>query len=37
MNFQKGVLVIGDLVFFLSLIVFALFSTSVILRSLRTN
>jgi len=37
MNFQRGVLVIGDLVFFLSLIVFALFSTSVILRSLRTN
>lgn len=37
MNFQKGVLVIGDLVFFASVIGFALFSTSVILRSLRTN
>jgi len=37
MNFQKGVLVIGDLVFFVSVIVFALFTTSVILRGLRSN
>lgn len=37
MNFQKGVLVIGDLVFFLSVIALALFSTSVILRGLRSN
>ena len=34
---RASVLVIGDLVFFLSVIGFALFSTSVILRSLRTN
>ena len=37
MNFQKGVLVIGDLVFFFSVILFSLFSTAVILRNLRTN
>ena len=37
MNFQKGVLVIGDLVFFLSVIVFSLFTTAVIIRNLRTN
>jgi hypothetical protein len=37
MNFQKGVLVIGDLVFFLSVIVFSLFTTAVILRHLRTT
>lgn len=37
MNLQKGVLVIGDLVFFFSVIVFALFTTAVILRGLRTN
>lgn len=36
-NLQKGVLVIGDLVFFTSVIVFALFSTAVILRGVRTN
>ncbi|HAV61576.1 MAG TPA: ABC transporter permease, partial [Verrucomicrobiales bacterium] len=37
MNFQKGVLEIADLVFFGSVIVFALFSTAVIIRNLRTN
>lgn len=37
MNFQKGVLVIGDLVFFFSVIGFALFTTAVILRGLRSN
>ncbi len=37
MNFQKGVLVFGDLVFFLSVIGLALFTTAVILRGLRSN
>ncbi len=37
MNFQKGVLVFGDLVFFFSVIGFALFTTAVILRGLRSN
>ena len=36
-SFQRGVLDARDIVFFLSLIGFCLFSTSVILRSLRTN
>ena len=36
-NFQKGVLVIGDLVFFLSVIGFSLFTTAVIIRGLRAN
>ncbi|MGA0325800.1 MAG: ABC transporter permease [Limisphaerales bacterium] len=36
-SFQRGVLDPRDIVFFLSLIGFCLFSTSVILRSLRTN
>jgi ABC-2 type transport system permease protein len=36
-SFQRGVLDSRDIVFFLSLIGFCLFSTSVILRSLRTN
>jgi len=36
-NFQRGVLDSRDIIFFLSLIGFCLFTTSVILRSLRTN
>jgi len=36
-SFQRGVLDVRDIIFFLSLIGFCLFSTSVILRSLRTN
>ena len=36
-SFQRGVLDARDIAFFLSLIGFCLFSTSVILRSLRTN
>ena len=37
MNFQKGILVLGDLVFFFSIIGLALFTTAVILRGLRSN
>jgi ABC-2 type transport system permease protein len=36
-SFQRGVLDSRDVIFFLSLIGFCLFTTSVILRSLRTN
>jgi len=36
-SFQRGVLDSRDIIFFLSLIGFCLFTTSVILRSLRTN
>jgi ABC-2 type transport system permease protein len=36
-GFQKGVLDSRDIIFFLSVIVFSLFTTSVILRTHRTN
>jgi ABC-2 type transport system permease protein len=36
-NFQKGILDSRDIVFFLSIIVFSLFTTSVILRSHRAG